>query len=92
MALVHSDDYERTMQAMRDHLSGRRPLYEIDYRIRTASGAYTWYMDRGIITLRDADGRPLQLRGIVLDLGADVHAMAGDAAVVDVIRGALPRG
>jgi PAS domain S-box-containing protein len=92
MELVHSEDASRTLQAMRNHLEGRAPLYEIDYRIRTASGSYTWYMDRGVIVRRDPQGRPAVLRGIVLDLGPDLRARALDAAVVEAIRSALPAG
>ena len=36
--IVHPDDYENTMQAMRDHLEGKKELYEVDYRIKTKKG------------------------------------------------------
>ena len=90
MALVHPDDYERTMDAMRDHLEGRALLYEIDYRIRRQSGEYTWYMDRGAILQRSDEGAPLMLRGVVIDLGTQLSVRAGEDAVVTAIRQALP--
>jgi PAS domain S-box-containing protein len=88
-ALLHPEDYERTMQAMRDHLEGRAPLYEIDYRILRRTGDYTWYMDRGAILERTADGRPVLLRGVVLDLGPTLRDRAHDDAVVEAIRQTL---
>ena len=36
--LLHPDDHERTMRAMRDYLEGRASLYQIDYRILRADG------------------------------------------------------
>jgi PAS domain S-box-containing protein len=88
--LLHPSDYERTMQAMRDHLEGRAPLYQVDYRIKRADGRYTWYMDRGCILERHADGSPALLRGIVVDLGAELSRHVSDEAVVALVRQALP--
>ena len=45
--IVHPDDYEKTMKAMRDHLDGKKKLYEVDYRIKTKKGEYKWFHDRG---------------------------------------------
>lgn len=67
--LVHPDDFENTMNAMRRVLSGETNLYQVDYRIRTVQGDYLWFMDRGIVIDRRADGRPLVIRGVVIDLG-----------------------
>ncbi|MFW6313815.1 MAG: PAS domain-containing protein, partial [Spirochaetota bacterium] len=90
--LLHPDDYERTMEAMRAHLEGRAPLYEIDYRIRTRSGEYVWYMDRGVIIERSQDGTPLVLRGIVINLGSELSRLAHDDALVRAVRRRLPDG
>src|SRR6056297_1821541 len=32
--MIHPDDYEDTMEAMRKHLRGDAPAYEAEYRIR----------------------------------------------------------
>lgn len=90
--LLHPDDYERTMQAMRDHLEGRAPIYQIDYRIKKADGNYTWYMDRGVIIERGKKGNPLKLRGIVLNLGEEIIEKARDKAVFEMVRKSLPSG
>lgn len=66
--LIHPDDYDKAMQAMRDHLSGVAPTYEVTYRIRTKEGGYRWYSDRGGVVARDAQGKPLRVTGIVIDV------------------------
>lgn len=66
--LIHPDDYEMAMKAMRDYLSGKVLMYDVTYRIRTKSGGYHWYYDRGGITEYDKDGKPLKLTGIVIDM------------------------
>ena len=65
---LHPDDYEPVMQNMRDHLMGKTKAYEVEYRIRHKNGHYLWYYDRGTVTKRDQDGKPLILQGIVFDI------------------------
>lgn len=66
--LIHPDDYERTMENMRDHLSGKSPNYDVQYRIKSKSGAYHWYWDKGGIIERDQQGKPMKLVGLVIDI------------------------
>src|SRR6056297_130774 len=66
--LLHPDDYEATMDNMRRHLYGKIPAYEVEYRIKTRSGAYKWFYDRGRIVEYDNDGAPLKITGIVFDI------------------------
>ncbi len=65
---LHPDDYESVMQNMRDHLMSKTSAYEVEYRILHKDGHYLWYYDRGVITKRDNDGKPLILQGIVFDI------------------------
>lgn len=65
---VHPDDYQKTMHAMLEHLYGNKPVYEVEYRIKTKEGQYKWYYDWGKITKRHSDGSPLFLAGIVFDI------------------------
>ena len=44
-ALLHPDDKGRTSEAFQPHLLKKKPAIEIDYRIRTTNGCYTWFMD-----------------------------------------------
>ncbi|MCK6609765.1 MAG: PAS domain-containing protein [Bacteroidia bacterium] len=67
-ALIHPDDYEKTMQDMREHLEGRAAEWISTYRIKRKDGSYGWYFDRGVITERDEKGMPLTLVGTVIDV------------------------
>ena len=73
MALVHPEDQERTMNAMRSHLDGSLDKYEVEYRIKTISGDYKWFYDVGSVTKRDSEGSPLIISGLVLDISERKH-------------------
>ncbi len=66
--LLHPDDLEPAMEAMRDCLSGRKEKYEVDYRIKSAAGQYKWFHDIGRIVTRNSEGKPLKVRGIIVDI------------------------
>ena len=70
MALVHPEDTEDAMNAMRGHLEGRLLKYETEYRIKINSGEYKWFYDIGSITKKDSNGKPLTVAGLVLDISA----------------------
>ena len=65
---LHSEDYQKTMDAMIEHMSGKVNAYEVEYRIRTKQGSYKWFYDRGRITQFDNQGRPVFMAGIVFDI------------------------
>ncbi|MCA9973668.1 MAG: PAS domain-containing protein [Anaerolineales bacterium] len=66
--LLHPDDYDPAMAAMRQHFEGIAPTYQIIYRIRHQDGAYRWFQDIGQVVARDAAGAPLTVTGIVIDI------------------------
>lgn len=65
---LHPEDYEKVMDNMKKHLMGVTPVYEIEYRIQHRDGHYIWYYDRGTVTKRSVEGKPLMLEGIVFDI------------------------
>ncbi len=70
-SLLHPDDYEPVMQAMRNHLEGKTPVYEITYRLRHKEGGYIWFKDKGGIVEWDDQGKPVRLTGIVMNITAE---------------------
>ena len=68
MALVHPQDNDRCMNAMRQHYMGLTDRYEADYRILSKSGEYIWCSDIGSITERDANGKPLSITGLAFNI------------------------
>ena len=68
MDLVHPEDYDPVMNAMRKHLDGLTDKYEVEYRILTASGSYKWFYDTGSVVNSDPEGKPLNVIGLVMDI------------------------
>ncbi len=68
IGLIHPEDYERTMETMRQHLRGEKPTYDIRYRLRRKDGGWKWLWDRGKIVERDEEGNPRRLCGVVQDI------------------------
>jgi PAS domain S-box-containing protein len=66
MKYLHPDDYEPSMQAMRDHISGNKKYYDIEYRIQHKDGYYKWFYDIGKL-LSSEDGI-MKFSGIILDI------------------------
>lgn len=65
---VHPDDKDMVMDSMMDHLYGKIPVWEVKYRIQAKDGSWKVYKDRGKVTERTEDGKPLFLKGIVFDV------------------------
>lgn len=84
-ALLHPDDLEKVMSAMRDLLTGRTPIYQVDYRIIDHSGKYHWYMDRGVV-IAETEGIISRIRGIVIDLGYDLEIAPPMKALVNLLH------
>jgi len=68
MKLVHPEDAERAMEAMRRHIYGSADKYEVEYRILAKSGEYKWFYDIGSITERDAKGKAILATGLVTNI------------------------
>jgi PAS domain S-box-containing protein len=68
MKLVHPDDYEKAMTAMRKHFTGQAHVYQTEYRIQKTDGQYLWFHDIGSISQRDENGKPLYVVGFVTDI------------------------
>jgi len=69
MRLVHPEDAEKAMQAMRDHMNGKADVYETTYRIKQNIGEYIRFYDCGQITKRE--GNTMTVMGFVLKIKED---------------------
>jgi PAS domain S-box-containing protein len=59
---LHPEDRERVEAAIRDHLAGSTPHYELEHRMRHKDGSYRWILARGV-ALRDAAGEANRMAG-----------------------------
>ena len=66
--MIHPNDYEKAMTAMREHLEGKIDSYIVEYRIKCKNGSYKWFFDKGGIVERDEDNKPIRVTGIVIDI------------------------
>lgn len=67
--LLHKDDHEKAMQAMRNHLEGKDKFYEAVYRIQHKDGHYIKFYDCGQIIEKNKDN--IVLAGFVMRVKED---------------------
>nr|CAM78111.1 two-component sensor histidine kinase [Magnetospirillum gryphiswaldense MSR-1] len=66
--LCHPDDLAVSSQALDLHFRGERDLYQVEVRMRHKDGHWVWVLDRGRVTKRSADGKPLLMSGTHQDI------------------------
>ncbi|MFB3068984.1 MAG: PAS domain S-box protein, partial [Acidobacteriota bacterium] len=66
--IVHPDDFSRVMEQVEAHFRGDTEGYECENRLRTKSGSYRWNLDRGRVVSWSADGKPLRMVGVDVDI------------------------
>jgi len=71
--VMHPDDRPRFEAALSDHLEGRTPRFDCEYRVRHADGEWHWLLARGRC-LRDVAGKPLRFVGSAMDITAAKRA------------------
>ncbi|WP_395119509.1 PAS domain-containing protein [Rhodanobacter sp. FW102-FHT14D06] len=64
--LIDPDDHERVQMAYRRHLSGHRPNFSVDFRVRHGSGRLVWLNWRGVAQFED--GVAVRMAGSLSDL------------------------
>ena len=67
-SVVHPEDLPNVEMALREHLQGKTPQFVAEYRMKRKSGDYRWSRGLGRVTARAADGAPLRMSGVVLDI------------------------
>ena len=66
LALVHPEDRQRVIDATQSHIEHNHK-YDVEYRATLANGDIRWMRSAGQVE-RDADGKPIIMRGIVQDV------------------------
>ncbi len=61
--LIHPDDVQQVMAAMRDYLAGDTPSFASCHRCQQHDGSWQWVLDRGMVVKRSAAGKPVQMVG-----------------------------
>jgi len=95
IALLDPDDNKTAMQAMRDHLDGKKELYEVAYKIKTASGEYIRFYDCGQIVKKDGDKMTVMGFVIKVDESSDPFVqmknfrdliIEGNPSIIEIVK------
>jgi PAS domain S-box-containing protein len=70
---MHPEDRQRVASAFDQHLAGRSPRFECEYRVRHPNGEWHWLLARGRCSL-DAAGKPSRFVGSAMDISAQKQA------------------
>ncbi len=65
---VHPEDLPKVMVVIQDHIDGKTPSANIEFRMLCKDGSWLWTLGRGIVVSRDADGKPIRLVGTNTDI------------------------
>jgi PAS domain S-box-containing protein len=72
--ILHPDDFDMTWKAIERHFQDREP-YDIEHRLKTKSGEYRWFLERGQ-AVWDGNGVPIRMAGSIKDI---THRKAAEA-------------
>ncbi|WP_373290729.1 EAL domain-containing protein [Shewanella gelidii] len=65
---IHPEDKTRVQLALNDHLKGRTPFYEAEYRTLDDNEQWIWLLDRGKVVERNSRKEPLRMTGTLKDI------------------------
>jgi PAS domain S-box-containing protein len=68
LAMIHEDDRARVEAAMRSLLQGESQSIALEFRLDRKDGQTVWVEVRGRVVSRSADGRPLRVAGMQIDI------------------------
>lgn len=66
--LIHPEDRSLVFNRIREHLTGERPDFNIEHRIRKKTGDYIWTLSKGRVIETDISGKPVRACGTMLDI------------------------
>ncbi|MBI5648795.1 MAG: PAS domain S-box protein [Ignavibacteriae bacterium] len=72
--LIHPEDSRHVLSVFEACASGAKQEYSMEYRLRTASGAYIWLLSMGAVVPDEEGGRPWRLIGTHIDITARIES------------------
>lgn len=67
-SLVHPDDYQHVVDQMNQHITGDKPAFTAEYRLKHRKGHWIWVLAVGRVLVRDEAGREVRAVGIHIDI------------------------
>ncbi|MBU0689858.1 MAG: bacteriohemerythrin [Gammaproteobacteria bacterium] len=68
LARIHPDDRDKVWRTIQEELKHHQDIYVTEYRMLTKDGRYRWLQGRGKCVEVDAQGGPMRLVGINIDI------------------------
>lgn len=65
---IHPDDFNEVQKVIKRSLDEVDVASFIQFRMRTKSGEWRWFVTRGRVSLRSESGKPLRMTGIAYDI------------------------
>jgi len=66
--MIHPDDLETVMSAVKMHLDGNSDAYEVEFRLKHSNGEWVWIKSSGRIMEYDSNRDPLYFCGVHIDI------------------------
>jgi PAS domain S-box-containing protein len=66
--LAHPDDLQTSNLLLERHFRGETDYYDCEARMRHKDGRWVWVLDRGRVTSRTPEGKPLWMQGVHTDI------------------------
>ncbi|MDO8883805.1 PAS domain S-box protein [Pseudotabrizicola sp.] len=69
-SLLHPDDLEPALAALMQVARRDAEVFDMVFRLRHRAGHWVWVQSRGTVSLRDAEGTPIRMSGVHVDVSA----------------------
>jgi len=86
---IHPEDRMVAMADLDRHMAGRSLSWQAEYRMRCRDGSWKWFLGRGMVLQRSAEGEPLRLIGTQADIDASRRSVDGVIQRDRLLRGLL---
>ena len=73
-SITHPDDIPYAEEMLKRHFAGELPVHMVDVRMRHKKGHWVWIRQEGKVRTWTADGKPLLMYGVHIDISAQKHA------------------
>src|SRR5690606_35484201 len=74
MKRIHPDDFSACFNTINAHLDGHTEFYEHVQRMRHSDGRWLYMLDRGRVTERDENGKPVKFTSTLTDITVQKEA------------------
>lgn len=90
--LIHPEDRDKAFKVLQDYIAGVRNDLEYEYRIRTKSGEYRWFLGSGEVQFEKDTRKPLMIVGSIVNIDHKKQyelALAEQAAILALSPNAI---